>query len=744
MKTGILLFFSLFLLIKVNAQNSLNGTVTDRQTGETLPGVNIVIPELSSGTFTNAKGVYHLNDLPKGSFLVRFSFVGYETVVKKIALTGTPVTINVKLKTQVVQGEEVIVTGSFTETQHENTIKIDALNAKNIADNASPSFMNTLVSVPGVAMISKGPGVATPVIRGLSTSNVLLLNNGIPMENFQFSEDHPYMIDASGVGHIEIIKGPASLLYGSGAVAGVINVLPEPVASEGHIEGDATLKFFSNTAGTSSSLGIKGNRNGWVWGVRGAANSNRDYLQGNGEFAPNTRFNRNSVKANVGLIKKIGFFRIFYNHNRAKLGMAVPPAFSLVNGGERKNSVWYQNLTSNMVTSHNKIFFGKSKVEVLLAYQQNRRMLQGSALTPVPTLVDMNLKTLSYKVKSNYDLSDNSHFIVGIQGMWQHNKNGEAPNHIIPDASIADFSVFGLARQRFGSLLNVEAGVRYDHRNLQVPQQNNLDLLNRQYGNVSASIGATVNLSNHTILRLHFASAYRNPNLAELTENGMHGVRYEVGNRDLKNQKNMEADLGIHKHTRHATFDLSLFYNNIDDYIYFSPTNDTSAQGFKIYRYEQSTARLYGGEATVHVHPHPLDWLHLKASYAYLVGEKIAGGSLPLIPANKLHGEIMVRKNRWKRLRETFAKLSYDYTFAQNNPSEFETASAAYSLLNFSLGTDIQVNSKRMIRVSLMATNLLNTIYVDHLSTLQDVGLYNMGRNVTLSVKIPFGMTRKR
>ncbi len=740
MKRILLILFTLFQVVVLSAQNIITGTVTDKETGEALPGVNILIPEMAKGTYTGRNGNYRLDNLPSGKFILRFSYVGYETVVKKIELTGKPVTLNVALKTLVVQGEEVVVSGSFTETQHENTIKIESLNKKSITLNASPSFIKAIATVPGVSMISKGPGVATPVIRGLSTSNVLMLNNGVTMENFQFSKDHPYMVDQWGVGHVEVIRGPASLIYGSGAVGGVINVLPEPVAPENTVKGDAAMKLFSNTGGVSSSLAVKGNNNGIVWGVRGAVNSHADYLQGDGNFAPNTRFNTASLKANAGVIKKQGAFRIFYEHHRAKLGMAVPPAIALVTEKGRKNEVWYQNLTSNMLTSQNKIFLGNTKLEALVSYQQNRRKLQGSELTPSPTLVDMNLKTLSYKFKSNFNISQKSNAIAGIQGMWQNNKNGNAPNHIIPDATIADFSVFGLYKHTFDEIFNFETGLRYDYRNIKVPEQTTTGALNLHYNNISGSAGATVNLSEKMLLRFNVASAYRNPNLAELTENGLHGVHFEIGNKDLKNQQNIETDLGYHLHTRHTSFDITLFYNKINNYIYLSPTNDTTAEGYKIYRYEQTASRLYGGETSIHIHPHPWDWLHIKMSYAYLTGEKLSGGYLPLIPANKLHTELMLKKNRWKNFRESYVKVSFNHIFEQNRPSEFEKSSPAYSLLDLYLGTDIKLQNNSTVTVAFAVTNILNQTYIDHLSSLRDVNLYNMGRNFTFSVHIPFGI----
>jgi iron complex outermembrane receptor protein len=581
------------------------------------------------------------------------------------------------------------------------------------------------------------------VIRGLSLSNILVLNNGIPMENFQFSQEHPYLVNESGINRVEVIKGPASLMYGSGAVGGVINMIGEPIARKGTIEGSANLKYYTNTIGTNSDIGIKGNNNGFVWGARASINSQQDFIQGNGKFAPNTRFNTHSAKVNMGLVKKIGTFRIFYNFDHSKLGMSVPDALTLVTENGRKNNVWYQNLTDHLVISKNKIFLGNFKLDADFSYQNNHRRLEGSSLTPVRELVEMTLQTFTYRMKGVYDFSEKFKAFLGIQGLTQNNRNHQAPQHVIPNAMQNDFSVFSMGRYHWNKNIITEGGIRFDHRKIFIPEHTNsgqtVPDLTRNYNNVSASLGTNMHLSQAFLLRLNIAQAFRSPNIAELTQDGLHGERYEKGNPNLKNQRNTEADLGLHYHSRHATFEISAFYNHINNYIYLSPTNITTTAGNPVYQYLQTPSEIYGGEAGIHIHPHPLDWLHIKATYAYILGRKLSGGYLPLIPANKLHFEVMVRKEKGKHFRESFIKLASDYVFAQNHPSLFENASKAYDLLNLVMGTQFKLG-QQWVSLNVTASNLLNTVYMDHLSTLQEVGLYNMGRNVTISLHIPFSI----
>jgi len=741
MKQTLLSIVLSLISILTFGNTTISGHIFDANTHQSLPGANIVVNDLSLGTVSDENGKYLLQNLPKGTLLLSYSYVGYETVTKTVDINGKDLQININLKPMIVQGQEVVITGSFTGTQHENIVKISRIDTKDITQSVQPSFIASLAEIPGVSVISKGLGVATPVIRGLSLSNVLMLNNGIPMENFQFSEDHPYMVDESGISRIEIIKGPASLMYGSGAVGGVINLISETVAPQGRIEGDVNTKFFSNTLGTSSSMGIKGNQNGWVWGARAALNSDKDFIQGNSQSAPNTRFNANSAKLNAGLIKKFGSFRLFYDYNRSKLGMAVPPALALVTKNERQNNVWYQDLTDQLLIAKSQIFFGNFRLSTDLSYQNNTRRLQGSDLTPVKELVDMNLKTFTYRMKGIYEFNESTKAFLGIQGMSQSNKNHQAPERVIPNARLNDFSVFGMLHEQFTPKIITEAGLRFDHRKVVVPKYGqNIPQLEKSFNNISASIGTNFHFSNRVLLRFNLASAFRSPNIAELSQNGLHDNRYEIGDSQLKNQRNLETDLDLHIHTRHATFDVSAFYNNIYDYIYLSPTSETR-DGYGVFRYLQTPSRLYGGEVGIHIHPHPLEWLHIKANYSYIIGQKISGGYLPLIPANKLHFELMVKKNKWHALRNTFVKVAMDDVFDQNNPSAFETPSTGYTLLSAGLGTDLSLHGQLM-QFSLTATNILNTLYMDHLSTLKEVGIYNMGRNISLNIRIPFGIKK--
>jgi iron complex outermembrane receptor protein len=754
MKKLIIFLFLSGLLQLLQAQHSVSGKIIDLASGEPLIGVNIYAPELSIGAVSDKDGQYKLSELPKGDLIIQFSYVGFEAINRRIFIRDSLHILNIEMDPDVIQGQEVVISGNFTSTQHENTLKISTVGIDYINTSGHPSLIESITEIPGVNMISKGPGVITPVIRGLSLSNILVLRHGMPIENFQFSEDHPYLIDENGLKQVEVIKGPASLIYGSGAVGGVINLVPEPVASQGMITGEFTTRYFGNTKGLLSNLGIKGNQKGIVWGISGGINSNKDYVQGNNEKVPNTRFNRYNIKSDMGLIRKKGTFRLFYEQSKNNFGMAVLPAFEIVKDDNRKNEAWFQNLTDHMLISQNRLFIGHVKLDLFLSYQNNNRKLNGNPDSEEFNRVNMTLQTFSYRIKANHSFTENLKATFGVQGMYQNNKNHEAPDHVLPDATINEISVYGIAQYTIGRF-KPELGLRYSFNTIYVPYQEAgghsheedeheeeevFIEYDGQFGNLSASLGSSFVVNEENILRLNLASAYRSPNLPELTQYGMHGIRFEQGNPDLKTQQNLEIDLGYHLHTKHTSLDLSAFYNFIYDYIFLSPTNDTTDEGQKIYRYSQTDARLYGGEAMLHIHPHPLDWLHFKSTYSYVIGEQVDGGYLPRIPAQQLYLELKVEQDAWKVFRNIYLSGGVNFVFDQNHPSAFETSTSGYNLFNMGFGFDLKVN-RQLLNFNLTANNLLNIDYYDHLSTLKDLGLYDMGRNISVSVKIPFTIT---
>jgi iron complex outermembrane receptor protein len=741
MKKIVFVFFVLFLFIKINAQNQIKGTVTDLEKNP-LVGATIYLPEMSRGTITDANGEFLLNHLPNGDIKIQVSFLGYNTQMLTVNMTGQDsVEIKVMLTTAVIQSQEVVVTGGYVTSQHENAVKIEVLRSKDIALSGTPNFMESLTKVPGVEMIAKGQGVSKPVIRGLSMNDILVMNNGVRIENYQYSENHPLGIDGNNVERVEIIKGPASLLYGSDAIGGVINFIKEKPAPVGEILGDYRMQLHSNTLGMHNSIGLKGTSKNLFGGFRFGNKTHADYLQGGGDYVPNSRFNEMTFNANTGYTGKIGTFKLFYDYFKQDLGMTVPAVKPLITEQGRKNEFWFQDLKHQLLSSQNSLYLGKFKGDINAAYQNALRKLQTTLDVPV---VEMNLNTLTYESKLYLPSNDKSEYIIGLQGMAQNNRNlKNRVSQFLPDANINNIGFLGLAQYTFFKKLKVQGGLRFDNcktKTFALGTEGTSSYhapVNKDFSNLSGSLGATFQPIEKIMIRANFAKGYRVPNLSELTSNGMHGNRYEIGNENLSPENSFETDLSMHYHGEFLSFDLAGFYNQINDYIFISPTTDTTSTGAGIYRFSQTNATLHGGEAGIHFHPPKAPWLHFEGTWSMVNGKQRNGNYLPFIPASKFRYEIRAEGKRYGIFNRPGLKLSALTALKQNKPSPFETPTGGYTLVNVNFDTEIFLYKQPVI-LGFALNNLFDVQYFDHLSTLKPMNIFNPGRNFSLFLSIPF------
>jgi iron complex outermembrane recepter protein len=727
------------------AQNKITGKITD-QDNLPLPGATLFIPDLNKGTSANRDGKYEFTNLPDGKLTIQCSFIGYMNVIETIELKGEAVELNIKLKNTTIEAGEVIISGYYNSTQHDNAVKIDVLKIDHLTTKSTANFSEVLTRVPGVDMISKGSGVSKPVIRGLSMNDILVLNNGVRFENYQYSSHHPLGIDEFGIEDVEIIKGPASLLYGSDAIGGVINLIKEKPAPVNTISGDYNLQLFSNSLGMTNNFGLKAASKKVFGGIRIGQKTNADYLQGGGDFVPNSRFNELSFKVNTGYTDKRGTFNLFYDFNNQKLGMVEDEAIAEVIKRGRKNEIWYEEFNNHLLSSQNKLYFGKLKLDINAAYQNSELTHFGEADVYE---IQMQLATLTYETILHLPSGMNSEYIIGFQGLNQKNKNiNNRETLLLPDAETNNYSAFGLLQYTFFKKLKIQTGLRYDNKSVttqsigsQADPETFRPSLNKYFGSFSGSLGATYNYSEFLLFRANFAAAYRTPNLAELTSKGPHELRFEVGDQNLVPENSYETDLNIHYHIDNFLFDIAGFYNIIENYIFISPTGETSSLGMNIYKYKQADSHLIGGEIGFHFHPGSMKWLSFEPTFSLVTGKQRSGDYLPFIPAHKLQFELRAEKGNLLFLKKVFISVFTNTAFDQNNAAEEETATKGYTLLDLSIGGNIKIR-KQLVSIILSGNNLFDKKYIDHLSTLKEVGLFNPGRNIVLSLKIPFAVER--
>ncbi|MDP3433116.1 MAG: TonB-dependent receptor, partial [Bacteroidota bacterium] len=250
------------------AESNLSGTITDRNTGETLPRVSVYFPDLKTGTVSKSDGTYSISRLPSAKVLVQVSSTGYKLIAVSIDLKLINL-MDFALEPAITEISEVVVTGQSGGTEKNRTpAPVTTIPTTHLLENSASNIIDALASEPGISQVTTGVGISKPVIRGLGYNRVVVVNDGIRQEGQQWGDEHGIEIDEFAISKVEILKGPASLAYGSDAMAGVINLISAPFLPEGTISGQILSNFQTNNGLVGNSLNLAGNKNGFVWDLR--------------------------------------------------------------------------------------------------------------------------------------------------------------------------------------------------------------------------------------------------------------------------------------------------------------------------------------------------------------------------------------------------------------------------------------------------------------------------------------------
>lgn len=285
------------------AKSTLSGKITDKKTGLALEGASIYFPDLKSGTVSSATGGYTINGLPNGTYLVEVKFVGYKTLLHSIAIQGNMV-MDFALEPSVVEENEVVVTGTSKATSiKKNPVPIVSIGKQYLQQNLSTNIIDAIAKVPGINAVTTGPNVSKPYIRGLGFSRILTLYDGVRQEGQQWGDEHGIEVDQNSVEKVEVVKGPASLIYGSDALAGVINLIPANFPAAGKTQGDISTDYQTNNGEFGVSGMLSGNKNGVVWRGRTSFKTATNYRDKYDGRVYNTGFRETDINGMVGINK---------------------------------------------------------------------------------------------------------------------------------------------------------------------------------------------------------------------------------------------------------------------------------------------------------------------------------------------------------------------------------------------------------------------------------------------------------
>lgn len=790
MRPQILLLFTCLLAFTYNygQQSLLTGKISDSLTGEPIAGVNIYIHGANTGTITNAEGIYKTSSVTPGRYLVEISYTGNETIIQTITIDGI-VEKNFVLTHAVVEQEGVTITGVSSATRLKQIPQpVAIVKREDLLRTSSVNIIGSITNIPGVNALTTGPAIAKPFIRGLGYNRVVTINDGVRQEGQQWGDEHGIEIDDYSVQRIEVLKGPASLMYGSDALAGVINIQSLLPAPDGSVRGNILSEYQTNNRLRGFHGNIAATRNGFSFNAYGTYKAASDYKNKYDAYVFNSKFYNVDAGAMLGYRGNWGHsFLTVTNFNQHAgivegdrddiTGEFIKPGAGgneeIVSDDDFKTidpQIPFQHIRHFKITSDNSININRNKLDLLIGFQRNQRQEFGDADAPDIPEAWFDLKTINYSVKWNFPYKKDWRTSVGVTGMAQSNEN-RAEEALIPNYNLFDIGAF-VFTQYIKDKLTLSGGLRFDNRHINgKPMMDGTDIkfeaFQKDFANISGSAGLSYQAGNEVVLKFNIARGFRAPSLAELASNGAHeGTnRYEVGDNNLKSETSLQIDGGVEINTEHISLTANLFYNNINNFIFYEKVLNDAGQDsilidpdtgdpLNVFRFRGQDAYLYGGEFNMDIHPHPLDWLHFENTISYTRAQfrSAVDGStnVPLIPAGRWLAELKGNfLPKGKTIRNFYISAESDYTFKQGHPFtgyNTETATPAYWLLNGSIGTDIVNKGKTIFSIHFTGTNLTDVAYQNHLSRLKYTavnnatgrqGVFNVGRNFGVKLNIP-------
>ena len=600
--------------------------------------------------------------------------------------------------------DEVIVSTPFGETADQNVIKVTKVDLAKMSAVNTQTMKDVLAETPGLSFISTGPGIYKPNIRGLSSNRVVVYNQNMRYENQQWGDEHGIDIATGGVSSVELIKGPASILYGSDAIGGVLYFNPQKYLKYNGTKGDFSTFYNTNYSGFNSTIGVSTTIDEFSLIARASVVENGDYSgskRPDGYEGPYESTGMESKDFQLALGYSKGNYSSDFRINFNESILYVP------HGDEEGHDDHDDGDHDDDHDDHDD-------------HDEHDEHGEEAAL-------DMTLRVTSLDWKYVNENNDNIELAIGGNFVHQTNEN-HGEEVLVPNATKNDMGLFMLSHFHFDSS-DLMLGVRADMRQIDAIG------IEKTYTSMTASAGYKKDLGQSSIFRLNLATGYRAPNLSELFSDGEHhGTgRYEIGSSELSVEKNFQTDISFETSNEKSSLLVDLFYNNINDYIFLNPTGAQTDEFMPVYEYSQSDATILGGEIA-YSSKTGIDWLSYYASMEYLRGKKKNDGWLPDIPP------VTFKLNLDLDFSE---KINYAidilHKARQDKVATFENSTHSNFLVDVSGQYDLNT-SYPGARAQLFwkVENVFDKYYYDHLSRFKNYGFYDMGRNVSIGLKISY------
>ncbi|HNK29357.1 MAG TPA: TonB-dependent receptor, partial [Ferruginibacter sp.] len=490
------------------------------------------------------------------------------------------------------ENNAVVVTGVSGATQQRKVpFAVSVLRRQDFMQNTSTNIIESLTKIGGVSTLATGPAISKPVIRGLSYNRVLTINDGVRQEGQQWGDEHGIEIDEASVNKIEVLKGPASIIYGSDAMAGVVNIISNVPVPVNTIRANIAGNYQSNNNLRSLYANVGGNRNGFNWNIYTSNKAAADYRNKYDGRVFNSKFREQNLGGYIGYNGKWGFSHLLLSNFDLKAGLVegerdaegyftkelAGGITERATGADFKSitpQIPYQHIRHFKIATDNNIRLGRNNLTFNIGFQQNRREEFGNPDDPNERSLFFDLRTITYTAQFHIAENKGWKTSIGINGMQQNNGN-KGVEQLIPDYHLFDFGMYAYTQKTIDKV-TLSGGLRFDNRNV-----NAEDLLDgtsvkgngfkKSFSNISGSAGIAAQLTDQLNLKFNIARGFRAPSLPELASNGAHEgtTRYEYGNTSLKSETSLQFDGGLDFNTEHLSLGLSAFFNSFRNFIFY-------------------------------------------------------------------------------------------------------------------------------------------------------------------------------
>lgn len=712
------------------AARSMDGAVTGRVTdraGEPISDATITVAELGRATSTGRDGRFRLGTLPVGRYTVSARRLGYVTAATTVVVASAPVDLSLVLDASAVRIDPVNVTATRRPVESlDSPLPASALYGDQVHAEGGISLAHSLAQLPGVRSVTSGQEIGKPMIRGLFGPRVLVLADGSRVEDYSWSDEDGPSVDARLADRIEVIKGPASVLYGSDAVSGLVNVIPAPVpfSPDGsRIHREAIEAYgASNNIELGSALLMEGAQSRYGYRLSGTGRFSQNYQTPIGT-QPNSSFWAFNGEGAFGIRGDRGTttFRASHYGGEFHLLETSGPEVDDPSGGPVR-----QTLDERLQMTNEYVLTDMLRVESKAQYQFHSLTEVSDDCVPAPgqtTCVkvkdrpafSMTLNTGSADFMLHAGSGAHAGATIGVSGLYQ-SSNSTGPIFLIPSGTTASGAVFALGQAPFGRL-TLMAGARADTRRqdadalavLSSPSET------RSWNASTADVGAVFRVTPQLSLTANYGLGWRAPTLFDLYANGpnLAEARYEIGDRGMRAELGKDFDGGVRWTSARARVDLSVYQNTIDNFIYTSRTSQF-INGLRVFQHLQTPAKLTGGEASAEVVV--AEPLTVHASYDATQGtDRRIDAPLELMPAPRtiVGADLHTSRLSWARRASIGASVEVNQRQTRLNQNDFATD--GYTLLNVDVAVE-RLWRGVPVRYTLDVRNALNTSYHDFLS----------------------------